>query len=155
MHHTWRERGFRYVLQEKQNQSTQPKETLELETFYNSSVHYKRIFLSKCPWSEKGTDFQTPIKLTPALNITPISRAHFQVPRLKSSPCHSLLVKLTIFVPIIGFLLRWEFFSLLSQPFNRRLILDSLIFRWFFSPCLDAMVLSPSRSCRQERCKSP
>lgn len=139
------ERVFCYIFQEKQNQNTQPKATLALQRFYNFPVHYKSIFLSKCPWSEKGTDFQTPRKLTPALNITPISRAHFQVPKLKSSPCHSLLVKSTIFVSIIGFLLRCEFFSRLSQLFNRRLFLDSLIFRWFLSPCLVQWFLSPGK----------
>lgn len=113
------------------------KQTLESQRFYNLSVYYKRILLSKCPWSEKGTDFQTSSKLTSTLNIIPVSSARFQVSKLKSFSLHSVLVKSTVFAPIIGFFfLRCEFFSILNQLFNRRLILGSLIFRWFLSPWL-------------------
>lgn len=97
--HLERQRGFLYVLQEKQTN----KQTLESSRFYNLSVYYKKVFLSKCPRSKKGTDFQTSSELTPTLNIIPVSSAHFQVSKLKSFSCHSLLVKSIIFVPVIGF----------------------------------------------------
>lgn len=139
LYRTWRERereDSAIFYRKNKTKTPNPKKHWNYKDFTTFLCIIKEYSCLNVLDQMKGTDFQTPSKLTPALNITPISRAHFQVPKLKSSPCHSLLVKSTIFVSIIGFLLRCEFFSLLSQLFNRRLVVDSLIFRWFLSPCL-------------------
>lgn len=106
------------------------KQTLQSQSFNNLSVHYKRFFLSKGLWSEKGTDFQTLSKLNSTLDRTPVSSAHLQIKIffLPFTPSDT-----SYFCPCPWIFLRCEFCSIRNQLFSRRLIWSSLISRRFLS----------------------